>query len=86
MGLGNTILTALEFPQEIVANVPKITIVGRDLVCVENYLSLVEYKKENIKLKFSDGVIDIFGKNFEIRAIGEGNIVISGKIESVRFI
>lgn len=86
MDIEKAISTVLELPREAVSNIPKITMVGRERVRVENYLSLIEYREENIKLKFSGGVIDILGKNFEIKAIGEANIAISGEIESVRFV
>lgn len=86
LDIEKAIAAALELPREAVSNIPKITLVGRERVRVENYLSLLEYKGENIRLKFSGGVIDILGKDFEIRTIGEANIVISGEIESVRFI
>ena len=82
----NAVLTALEFPQDVVSGVPKITILGKGGVSVENFVSLLEYNRENIRLKFADGVIDISGNDLEICAIDEGNITISGKIESVRFI
>ena len=82
----NVILSALEFPRDVVADIPKITLLGKEKVFVENFLSLLEYNRENIRLKFADGVIDICGNELEICAIGEGNITISGKIESVRFI
>ncbi len=86
MDIEKAIAAALALPREAVSNIPKITIIGKERVHVENYLSLLEYKEENIRLKFSGGVIDILGKSFEIRTIGEANIVISGEIESVRFV
>ena len=80
------ISAALALPPEVVSDIPKITLIGKERMRVENYTALVEYQKENIKLKFTGGVIDILGKNFEIRTIGEANIVISGEIETVRFV
>lgn len=82
----NTVFAALEFPREVVADIPKITAIGREMISVENYLSLLEYDKEIIRLKFATGVIEICGKAFEICAIGEGNISISGEIESIRYV
>lgn len=76
----------LEFPPETLMNIPKITIVGNEKVHVENYTALLDYKTDNIRLKFEGGVIDILGENFEIKVIGEDNIVIWGKISTVNLI
>lgn len=86
MDIEKAISAALALPPEVVSDIPKITLIGRERVRVENYTALIEYREENIRLKFSGGVIDILGKNFEIKTIGEANIVISGEIEAVRFI
>lgn len=86
MDIAKTISAALELPCEVTMDIPKITIIGTMRVHVENYSALLEYEKENIRLKYSGGVIDISGADFEIKTIGEANIVISGKIESVRLI
>lgn len=86
MDIARKISEVLEIPPEAVMGIPKITIVGNERVHVENYIALLDYKNENIRLKYNGGVIDISGKNFEIKVIGEENIVVSGKICGVKLI
>ncbi len=86
MDIARKISEVLEIPPEAMLNIPKITIVGKERVHVENYIALLDYKKDNIRLKYQGGVIDIWGKNFEIKVIGEENIVVSGEIDSVKLI
>ena len=86
MGIAETIADTLEISDEILFEIPKITIIGDTKVRVENYTALLEYKKEDIKLKYKSGVIEICGENFEIKSICEENIVVSGKISMVRLI
>ena len=86
MDIARKISEVLEIPPEAMLNIPKITVVGKERVHVENYIALLDYKKDNIRLKYQGGVIDISGKNFEIKVIGEENIVISGEINSVKLI
>jgi sporulation protein YqfC len=76
----------LELPPESVLKIPKITLVGNEKVHIENYTALLDYKKDNIRLKYEDGVIDIFGEDFEIKVIGEENMVIWGKISTIKLI
>lgn len=86
MDIARKISEVLEIPPEAMLNIPKITIVGKERVHVENYIALLDYKKDNIRLKYQGGVIDIWGKKFEIKVIGEENIVVSGEIDSVKLI
>ena len=86
MDIVRKITEVLELPPETVLKIPKITIVGKERVRVENYTALLDYKKDNIRLKYEGGVIDISGENFEIKVIGEENMVIWGKISAVKVI
>lgn len=86
MDIAKKITEVLEIPPEALLNIPKITIVGKEKVHVENYTALLDYKRESVRLKYEGGVIDISGRNFEIKAIGEENIVVLGKIDSVKLI
>lgn len=71
---------------DAVGNIPRITVLGEEEAYIENYISLEEYKKEEIKLKCKKSVISISGKDFNIKAIKEGCILIKGKICSIKFI
>ncbi len=86
MDIVRAISESMEIPQEVIADIPTITIAGDMRVHVENYLSLIEYRKENIQLKYKGGVIEICGKGLEIGTIGEGNITAVGKIDAIRLI
>ena len=86
MDIAKKITEVLEIPPEALLNIPKITIVGKEKVHVENYTALLDYKRESVRLKYESGVIDISGRNFEIKAIGEENIVVLGEIDSVKLI
>lgn len=84
MDIAKKISEVLEIPPEAMLNIPKITMAGRERVLVENYTALLDYKRDNIRLKYHGGVIDILGKNFEIKVIGEENIAVLGEIDSVK--
>lgn len=86
MDIAKAVSDALEISADILFDIPKIVVLGDAKVHIENYTALVEYKKENVKLKHKGGIIEICGQNFEIKAIGEGNIVVCGKIDTVKLI
>lgn len=86
MDIEKAISDSLEISADILFDIPKIVMIGNMKVHIENYIALIEYKKENIKLKYKGGVIEICGQDFEIKIIGEGNIVICGKISEIKLI
>ena len=86
MDVVKAISDSLEISADILFDIPRIVMIGDMKVHIENYTALLEYKKDNIKLKYKSGVIEICGQDFEIKIIGEGNIVISGKIGLVKLI
>ena len=61
MDIEKAISAALAIPQEAVCDIPKITMIGRERLHIENYLALLEYKSDIIRLKFSGGVIEASG-------------------------
>ena len=75
-----------DIPYDAVGNVPRITVSGEKEVYVENFITLLEYKKDNIKLKCKSCLIALSGADFSIKAIKEGCILVCGKIEAIKFI
>lgn len=86
MDIEGAISAAFSLPPETAGNIPKITMAGEKRIRVENYLALLEYSVDSVKLKIFGGAMEIAGEGLEIGAIGEENIVIAGKIRSVRFV
>lgn len=75
-----------DIPYGGVANLPRITLLGEEEAYIENFLSLEEYKKDSVKLKYKNSVIAISGENFGVKAIREGCILITGRINALKFI
>ena len=50
---------ALEIPEEIVLNLPLITMTGRERLVVENYKGVIEYDEKQIRLNTSIGILKI---------------------------
>ena len=73
----------LEFPEEILNNEPKITIIGFKKIMVENYKGILEYENFFVRLNTTIGVLNINGFNLTLEQVTEDDISIKGKIESV---
>lgn len=75
-----------DIPYDSAGNMPRITLLGEEEAYIENFLSLEDYKKDSVKLKCKNNVIDISGENFSVKAIKENCILICGRIKELKFI
>ena len=60
--LKNFLTSDVELPNEIVLNVPLITIVGNNKILIENFKNIVQYSNEIIKINTTCGILKIAGK------------------------
>ncbi|QJA08011.1 sporulation protein [Romboutsia sp. CE17] len=65
---------------------PTITVVGNKFVSIENYLSIVTYDTNLIKIKTKIKTIKISGDNLLLKYITDGEIGIKGIIYSIEYI
>ncbi|WP_026893679.1 sporulation protein YqfC [Clostridiisalibacter paucivorans] len=77
---------ALELPRDIVLDLPKITLVGKLQLNIENHKGVLEYSKDIIRVKGNGVVVKVYGNNMIIRSIIEEEIVISGEIKKIEYI
>ena len=77
--------SALELPRELILNVPKITVTGKDKILIENYKSIISYENDVVKLNTSVGTLSLFGVNLMIKEITTEDIIVIGKVDKVEF-
>ncbi|MBC2721058.1 YabP/YqfC family sporulation protein [Desulfosporosinus sp.] len=75
----------LDFPPDVVGEGPKITIIGRRQITVENYVSIVNFSEEEIRLETADGDIFFRGKGFMLKVILASELQIEGELTSFSF-
>lgn len=81
----NKINRILEIPQEVVSNIPKITVVGFEQMIIENYKAILEYQDFYIRLSTEIGILNINGFNLNLKEMTTDDLQISGKIDSIDF-
>lgn len=72
----------LDMPLDIVKNCSRMTILGNENILIENYMGIIEYEENVIRLSNN---INIFGGNLNIEEITDDDILITGKIKNVEF-
>jgi sporulation protein YqfC len=80
------ITSALEVPEEIVQNVPFITITGSGTFEVENYKGIIEYSTDKLRINTPSGVVSVIGKSLTLSRITSESLRVDGKIRSIEFL
>ncbi|AFM42869.1 YabP family protein [Desulfosporosinus acidiphilus SJ4] len=75
----------LDFPPDVAGEGPKITITGRSEVLVENYLSIINFSKEEIRIETAQGELFLSGKGLVLKTILATELRIEGELDALRF-
>ncbi len=60
---------SMEMPQEVLLDVPRVTMIGRLQVQIENHRGVLEYTPGRIRIRTGDGVLVIVGSRLKIGSI-----------------
>lgn len=80
------ILNLVDFPKDVLLNLPKITLIGKTQLIVENHRGIIEYIPERIRINTSVGILRICGKDMAINSIMTEFIVINGEIANIEIL
>lgn len=75
----------LDISKDIILEVPKITIIGKEEIIIENHKGIIVFEKNIIRVNTKIKIIKIIGKNFEIIYIGESTLSIKGEFISIEY-
>ena len=76
----------IDISSDLQVTQPTVTVVGNKFVSIENYLSIVTYDTNLIKIKTKVKTIKISGDKLLLKYITDGEIGIKGIIYSVEYI
>lgn len=76
----------LDILNDLQVNQPTLTIIGNTFVSIENYLSILEYENDLIKVKTKDKTVKILGDKLLLKYITDGEIGIKGVIYGIEYI
>jgi sporulation protein YqfC len=76
----------LEIPKDLVLDMPKITMIGRNELYLENHRGIIEYSSQRLRINLSRGFLEILGSKLEIKALLPEEMKIEGDISSCRFV
>jgi len=75
----------LEIPKDLVMDVPKLTMVGRNELYIENHRGIIEYRVDMLRINLSRGFIEIQGDKLEIKTLMPEELFVIGDVQAVIF-
>lgn len=76
----------MDLPGETLPGVPVVEIAGERRVLVERHGGVTQYSTNQICVKVRYGIVRICGCSLELTCMTKGQLIISGKIDSVHLI
>ncbi|MCE5234426.1 MAG: sporulation protein YqfC [Clostridiaceae bacterium] len=83
--LRRRIMEALDLPMETVLDVPRLTVLGREKLLVENHKGVYEYYPSFVRLKTGCGMLRVGGEELALEELGAERLFISGRIASFEY-
>ena len=81
-----TVTQALEISEEIILDLPLITLIGREKLIVENYKGIIEYGDKTVRINTGAGILKIEGDKLLLKNITSESINVTGVISRFEYI
>lgn len=72
-----------DLPPDIVLDLPRITLIGRIQLYIENHKGITQYEEDKIRISVNGGEIVIDGEGLKLRTVYNDDIYIEGVINSL---
>lgn len=76
----------MDLPQDVMMDLPRITMVGQIHIYIENHRGLIAFTDKELRLLLKNGQLLIRGKSFVIKTILPEEILLEGRIDQVTYI
>ncbi len=77
------LISELELPEDIALNLPKITVIAKKEITIENHKGIIKFDEREIIVNTPLGAIKIWGENLIIIFVGGNTITISGIFKAI---
>jgi sporulation protein YqfC len=76
----------LDLPQDVVQDLPRVTMIGNVQLYVENHRGVLHFSSELLRLELTKGKLEVYGNQLVIRAILSEEVFIEGIIADIKYI
>ncbi|MEI3596646.1 MULTISPECIES: sporulation protein YqfC [unclassified Oceanobacillus] len=82
----NLMVNYLALPSDILLELPRLTMIGNFHLYIENHKGLETYSETELKLKTTNGYVQILGTSFVLKQMLPEEILLEGEIEEIKYI
>jgi len=75
----------LEIPQDIVLDLPRITMLGNQQLLVENHKGIIEYTPSLVRIKLNKGELLVAGQNLMLGNLQIEQILVEGTVGEIKY-
>jgi sporulation protein YqfC len=75
----------LDIPQDIVLDLPRITMLGNKQVLVENHKGIIEYTPSLVRIKLTEGELIIKGAELALGNLQAEQILVEGIVRDITY-
>lgn len=72
-----------ELPEEILLDLPKVTVLGDIQVLIENHRGLVLFRPERITVRTAKGLLTVDGRDLRVGAVDREAVILTGEIRAL---
>lgn len=73
----------LDMPQDVVFELPRLTLIGDRQLYIENHRGVIDFSEEVLRLSLSKGQLEVRGKELIIRTIWTDEVFVEGIITGI---
>jgi len=73
----------LDLPQDVVQDLPRVTMIGGIQLMVENHRGVLHFSPDKLRLAMERGELEVTGAELVIRTIGAEDVFVEGRITGV---
>ena len=85
IAMAKSITSILALPEEIVLDLPLITLIGGGELSLENHKGIIEYTETRLRVNTAAGVFRLEGKRLVIKQLTAERILVRGAIDTIGF-
>jgi len=82
----NLAVSITDLPQDLLFNMPRITMIGSAQITIENHRGLDLFSSELLRIRIEGGALEVAGENLVIHNILKNEVFIEGTIQKVEYI
>ena len=75
----------LEIPEDIVLDLPRITMLGNQQLLVENHKGIIEYTPSLVRIKLNQGELIVVGRNLMLGNLQMEQILVEGTVGEIKY-